>query len=190
MKPLTYICVAVILLSGISSLGEEHKFVSPKQGIPLFLKIVTYDDSFHPDNLDGVTVYVLYDKASATSYEQMVLSREYFREHENLRVSGLSIEVIELPVSQLGDLGKPVDSMRYNLVLVTAVRKERVAELVELCHREKVRSFTYQPDFVSEGVSIGIRPLAKKNKILVNLSSAKAEGSLFSARLLNMCEIL
>lgn len=165
--------------------------MEPESGIPLFLKIVTYDNSFHPGALSGVVVYLVYDKSVPHSYEQMLASHEFFRSNNKLRVSGLSIKVVDVTIDQLRQMQGFGDSGQYRLVLITDIEKSKsVSDVIAICQDQQIRSFTFEPEHVQVGVSVSIRPSAKKNRILINLPSAKAEGSTFGARFLSMCEIL
>lgn len=166
----------------------EHA-ADPQVVIPLFLKILTYDDNFRQDELRAINLIVVYDRDVVQSYREFSQINEYLKDHPNLVVSGVILTHVAMSLESFDTLSPPDDPDDYNILLVTSVGRDKIKHLSERTRKYKMRSFSLQPDYVQRGLAVGVDPQRKSKTILVNREAALQEGSKFSAHLLKMCEI-
>jgi hypothetical protein len=162
--------------------------VQPSLGIQLFLKIITYDENFH-ENYKGVRAYIIYSKAETDSYKQYVAVRDFFKKNSNLNVSGTAVELIPVEFKQVDSMMSNLNSEYYNVMIITDLDKDKAELIVDRKIEKDIRSFSFDPEFVSLGVAVSVKPESKKNSIFINLEAALIEGSQYGAHLLRMCEI-
>jgi len=67
----------------------------------LFLKVITYDQSFTFDATKTVTVYLPYERRSAVSYEQYRETQKFFDKNKQLTVEGARVRLIAFPPMRL-----------------------------------------------------------------------------------------
>lgn len=187
-RGIAVILIVWVMVSGSAMAGDQ--VVDPKIGLPLFLKIITYDDNFRHDDLKAVRVHVVYDKRLAQSFAQFREIETYCREKTDVLVQGLPLELVPLPVTMLDSALKHISPEYYNLLLVTSVGDHSARELLRSTQERGLRSFALDPEYVALGLAVGVRPNKNKPSIVVNLESSRKEGSKFSAHLLKLCEIL
>ena len=65
---------------------------------------------------------------------------------------------------------------------------ENIRDITRVTRKLKTHSFCFSKQCVEQGVSFGITLEANKPKMFINLKSAKAEGSNYSAKILSLCE--
>jgi len=182
-----YSLLCLIAWAGIVGGGETA--VDPAMSIPLFLKIITYDANFVPDEYNDVTIYILYDGSISRSYKQFLEAEEYFKERPKLVVSGLSIRKQSISLNLVDSIFNQASGPTYRVLLVTDIGKEKIKDLARKTQNSMIRSFSLCPDYISEGLAVGVRPDQETKTILVNIKSARQEGSNYSAHLLKICDV-
>ena len=165
--------------------------VEPKLAIPLFLKIITYDESFSAQKpRDTLRMYFLYDFADSKSYQQFQEAQEYVQKAGMLMVSGVPVKLIGLQKPGADSALELVPDGAYAIVICGAGRGSDFKELAPQLRAKSVRSFAMDREDLASGVAVSVGVKDQKTGIVVSLRAAKAEGSRFSSRLLSMCTIV
>lgn len=183
------ILLLVCLMLWTSGRTAHKAEVAPALAIPLFLKIITYDESFQPEQLDGIQLLLLYDRSDAHSYSQFVEAQEFFEKNKALKVNDLDIHFQPVQFPDLAEAAANLSPSKYSILITTHLQKSKLLAVAKARENRQLHSFSFDPESVTMGISVSVRPREKRNAILVNLKQAKAEGSRFGARLLRMCEI-
>lgn len=186
---LTYILMIFVMLQSGGMVSAGHGLVDPAQGIPLFLKIITYDDNFNSDSIGIVDIYFVYDEKQVESYLQLSLAEEYFRSNSGLKVAEIKVSFQPVAVGKLNSYLNKLSDTAYSVLIVTELEENQLNLIKEKTAGLKIRSFSFNPEHVKLGYSVSIRLRDKKIKIVVNLDAAHEEGSEFGAHLLKMCDI-
>lgn len=180
----------LILLLAVGAMGRQDDTIDPNLGIPLFLKIVTYDENFDPDAFEAVNVFIVYDRSRVHSYEQYRLAEAFFQKNPDLMINGVAVRWEAVTYDQITSTLNSMDDSQYHMLVVTDIGEERIAPLSKETKVHQVRSFALDPNYVAVGMSVGIKVRKKGQLIVVNLESSRQEGSKFSAHLLKLCEIV
>ena len=107
------------------------------------------------------------------------------------KISGLSFKPILFPYSDSLELQKKLDKECIKVLYLSYGDKKKILQITKIAKSKKIFTITDQADYVSEcGVSMRIGIKSKKPKIILNLSSAIAEGSDFSSKFLRVVEIV
>lgn len=184
---ITYI--ALVAAVGISALADGDMSVEPTQGIPLFLKIITYDNSYEFGETKTVNVCLPYVRRNAASYEQYRACSRFFEKNKDTRVSGARVNFIPFQLSEIESMKSKIQSSDYNIMIFTDLNDEQVHSLLQERDELSLKTFTFNPRQLSLGVGISVRSRQKKTTIVVNLAATQVEGSRYGAHLLKMCEI-
>ncbi len=182
--------ILLLLVVSVGVLGKHGTAIDPDLGIPLFLKVITYDENFDPEKIDAVNISIVYDRAQVQSYEQLRRIESYLKENSGLMVSGVAVTYQSVPSDEIDSALATLDDSQYNLMIVTSVGSDRVASLSSKAQIHLVRTFSLDPEYVALGISVGVKVRKKGQLIMVNLDSSRREGSQFSAHLLRLCEIV
>jgi hypothetical protein len=182
-------CILLLAMGGMPSARAGDGAPSPDQVIMLFLKVITYDQSFTFDATKTVTVYLPYERSSATSYEQYRETQKFFDKNKQLTVDGARVRLIAFPVEEIdsGLFRKEVSN--YGILLVTNLSDNSMTRLLNNESGARLKSFSLDPNLIPMGIAVSVKAGEKKNAIVVNLGEAQREGSRFAAPLLKMCEI-
>jgi hypothetical protein len=190
MIVLRFLACTVLLIIGWTSIVQAGDgALSPDQMIMLFLKVITYDQSFEFDSTKTVTVYLPYERSNPASYEQFRAAQKFFDRNKELRVEGAHVRFVPFLVDEAASSLTSQGASNYGVLLMTNLTKETVRGLLNQASGIGLRSFSLDPALVPLGVAVSARAGDKKNSIVVNLAKAQREGAHFATPLLKMCEI-
>lgn len=179
--------VVLTLLAG--GMAQADDLIEPRLALPLFLKIITYDENFEPSEVDAVAIHLLYDKSNGSSYEMMIKTKEFFLANAGLTVKKVPVKFHAVEFSQSDSVWITIDEDDYNMMIVAGIDDDAIGRIMAEIKGKNIRSFSFDPALISAGVAVGIKMRKAKKAIFVNLSAARDEGSKFSAHLLKMCQI-
>lgn len=153
----------------------ESMSVPGKLQVALFLKILSYDRAIKNDVKIGIL-----DGSAKSDIESS------FQSVQGQKISGFSFSVVDLSVSELSSMkAKGID-----VLYITPDNKANISNILKSSRNNKVLTITGVPDYVNDGVSVGIGLKNGKPDILVNLSSSKSEDHELSSQLLKLCTII
>lgn len=155
----------------------------------LFLKVITYDQSFEFDNTKTVTIYLPYEHSNAASYEQFRAALKFFDKNKGLTVEGARVHFVPFRVNEADSSLTRQETTDYGILLVTTFSDGTVRRLLNSGGGTGLKSFSLDPALIPLGIAVSARAGEKKNAIVVNLAEAQREGSRFGAPMLKMCEI-
>jgi hypothetical protein len=87
-------------------------------------------------------------------------------------------------------LAEAIKEKRVNILYVTSDGSRAIEGISTITRAKKILTLTGSVDYVSQGISVGLGVKEKKPQIVINLPSARAEGSDFSANLLKVCKVI
>ncbi len=79
---------------------------------------------------------------------------------------------------------------QLHLLYVAPLRAADITTVSYISRRLQLLSFTGVPEYVEEGIAVGIGSKGGKPLLWINISGVKAEGFHFSARLLSLSKII
>jgi len=183
---MTYLLL--LLVTAVVAWGGDV-VVDPGLSIPLFLKIITYDENFDAKTIETVRIYTVYDQKTARSYEQLTKTEEFFKKNQDLTVEGVRVQLYSLTLDRIDSILENTSKAEYRMLIVTEIGREKARILAEKTKAVDVRSFALDPSYIPLGLAVTVRTGRTSNAILVNLEASRQEGSRFGAHLLKMCEI-
>jgi hypothetical protein len=75
-------------------------------------------------------------------------------------------------------------------VYVAPLRPATLRQVLGTLRGARVRSVTAVPEYVRDGVSVGIAVAAGRPRLVINLAASRAQGSDFSSQLLKLARVI
>lgn len=150
--------------------------------LALFTTIWRLDRNF--DSAGVVTVVIVYQ---AGYRDSLLVKDDFVATVARLK---LPIRCIPLEVGSEELLRRGLSEIRATVVYVTPLRSVDVAEIARIARGRGLRTITGVPEYVEEGIAVGIGERKDRPLIIINLQGARAEGSDFSSQLLSLARIV
>ena len=176
---LMWVLLAAVFIAATESASA---LVPVEVQLVLFTKIWRLDRNF--DSAGVVTVVIVYQ----AGYRDSVLVKDDFV--ATVGRLKLPIRCIPLEVGSGELLRKGLSEIRAAVVYVTPLRSVDVAEIARISRGRGLRTITGVPEYVEEGIAVGIGERKDRPLIIINLQGARAEGSDFSSQLLSLARIV
>ena len=156
--------------------------------VPLFLKVISFDRQLR--TRAGQSEYVIAvayqsgNRASTDARDEVVRSIKT----ERPTVVGLPIRVVTVDL----DHESLSDCLRVHgasLLYITPLRAIDVGALATTASAAGVTTVTGVPQYVAQGVAVGVRLQRDRPRILINLQGARLQGADFAAELLKLADV-
>lgn len=179
--------VLAVFLSGGARAQEVA--VPVETHLPLLAKILEYDRSFKERDRSVVVLGVIYQKSwrkSALVFDELVslASRPSFT------MGRLPVRIAPIDVSGTTELRHTLEQLRPDVLYLAPVRGIPLDEITRVSAQQQCRTVTGVPEFVEEGIAIGIGVRNDRPLIVVNLPAAKACGADLSSQLLRLARVV
>lgn len=187
--------ILLFLLLSVSSFAQQdpdtsHESIPEAFQVPLFLKIVTYDRSLGTKIQDTIHIGVLSFPKDARSTRNTDAIIENLELNKDKTVNGLPFSFVEIEFSTETDLNKAIEENQISFLYITSGGPSVPDAITKIARAKKILTITGRADYVDRGISVGLGIANGTPQILVNLDSARAEGTDFSASLLKLCKIV
>ncbi len=184
----------VLLWPTLSSPQQRHETnrmeVPEELQVPIFLKILTYDRSFETRAKDTLRIGILYFPDDVESERNKDAMIESLKQNKNKTINGVPFCFHQIEFISKKNLDKVIKERKINVLYVTSDSSNFLEEIIQTSQKRNVLTMTGRVDYVSKGISVGLGVKDQKPQIVINLRSAKAEGSNFSANLLRLCKVI
>ena len=189
------ILLFLILFMPVSSSAQQRHDVTqeavPEEiQVPIFLKILTYDRSLGGRVKDTIHIGVLYFPDNERSKKNKDAITENLKLNKDKTINGVPFSFIEIEFSTQKALDEVAKEKRINVLYITDDGPNMLKGISQITQSRKILTITGRVDYVNQGISVGLGVKEKKPQIVINLPSARAEGSDFSANLLKVCEVI
>lgn len=193
-KRILVLFLSLFLFSVSSSAQQTHDVIQeavPEEiQVPLFLKILTYDRSLEAKVEDTIRIGILYFPKDDRSKKNKDAIIENLRLNKDKTINGVPFSFMEIEFSTEKSLAEAIKEKRVNILYVTSDGLHALKGISTITRAKKILTLTGSVDYVSQGISVGLGVKEEKPHVVINLSSARAEGSDFSANLLKVCKVI
>jgi hypothetical protein len=156
--------------------------------IPLFLKVASFDRQARPADHARATFAIAYQGGNRVSTAAKDAATRAFREKQQ-HLHGLAMAEILIDLDR-ESLADAIARHRVAVLWVAPLRSIRLADIVAVAQRGGVLTVTGVTDYVAQGIVVGVRIVADRPKLIVNLPSMRASGADFPAQLLKLAHVL
>jgi len=157
--------------------------------LPLLAKVLEYDRALkEPDNrkfMLGVIYQSSWGPSAAVLEEVLTVAGR-----TSFSVRRLAVQVVPIDVSGDADVREFIRKYSLEILYVAPVRGISIEEIERASEARHCRTITGVPQFVEEGIEIGIDLRNDRPLIVINLPAAKACGADLSAQVLRLARIV
>lgn len=184
----TLILLYFTLLAVPCELLGQDMTVPVNTQFPIFFKIFPFDR-----NLDRfgkkINIYIIYQSNYRTSLNTRIEISNTV--NANKLYSSGNIPVFIIPVDLSTESYELIiEKNGPGILYFCPLRAINIKEITKYCRKMKMISISGVPSYINDGVSVAIDRKGDKPEILINLPSAKSEGSDFSSQLLKLSTII
>jgi preprotein translocase subunit SecD len=171
------------------ALADDHE-AEAKNTALLALRILSYDHNLKARAGDRVTVLVVShddDDSSERVRDELVGA---LNEMKRVRVAGMPIAAVSLTYSDAKGLADRLEQTHPAAVFVCPGLDGAVASISAATRRASALTLTHSEAAVNRGLSVAIVRRDGKDRIIINLPAARAEGARLDAGLLQLATII
>lgn len=187
---LLLVFLAPVLSWSQQSPEETQAGVPEELQVPIFLKILTYDRSLEKRIEDTIRIGVLYFPDSPRSRKNKDAFIQNLELNKDKTINGVPFSFTEIRFVTKERLDDVASKGRINVLYVTSGGSNLHKSISRMTRAKKILTLTGRADYVADGISVGLAVREERPEIVVNLRSARAEGSDFSAGLLRLCKVI
>jgi len=155
----------------------------------LYLKVLAFDRNFTARVGDGLIIGVFFAGAVKESRQAMDDFARAVAEGP-ADFEGLPVRLVPIKYGKAAEIETGLIEGSVDVLYVTPLGPNDVNGVSAVCRARKVPTFTGVPEYVERGLSVSFGLSGRKAEVLINLGSSRAEGSDFSARLLDMVTVV
>jgi hypothetical protein len=159
--------------------------------IALLYKILTFDRKLG-DRAPGndIVIAIVFQ----TGYRGSVVARdqtlEALKQMGDSTISGHPVHWVAVELNDVESLKLALIRNRVDVMYVTPLRGVGLDPIKMTARAAGITTFTGVPNYVEQGLALGVGIARERPQIIVNLGAARAEGSDFTSQLLRVCKVL
>ncbi len=167
----------------------QEMAVSPEVQYSIFVRILSFDRTLQRKERSKIVIGVLYQEGVRESLQAKndflaAVAQSNIKEVFGRQIECVLISATSATLSTVGGSGA------IDVLYVAPVRALDIGQLVGQMADAKILTLTGVPDYVEDGIAIGIGVRGDKPVILVNLHEARNQGADLSAQLLHLATIV
>ena len=193
LNTLKYLIISTLITIGFmpASVSSDNGDVPVELQAKLLLTALTYDKNLGKSEDETLHIGLLYFPEVNQSKKEALEFYKVLENFKDKKVRGLNLNTVLFACNGCSNLRSKISAEHIDVLYISKAKKEVVKEVIEVTQSNKVLSLTSAASYVSMcGISMAVGLKENKPKIYLNLSSAKAEGADFSAKLLRVVEIV
>jgi len=173
----------------IISFAQEMS-VPAKLQYQIFLKILTFDRNLRERVSDEIVIGIIYQSNFRKSWKVREEIVEAINESPEKKLGDIPIRYVTINLSGENDLKEIISRNKVDILYITPIRAFDLRTITVMSRAKKILTLTGVTDYVELGIAVGLGLKRQKPQIIINLTAAKAEGSNFSSKLLNLAKIV
>jgi hypothetical protein len=155
--------------------------------VPLFLKVISFDRQLRARGQTEYVVAIAYqsgNRASTDARDEVIRSIKADRP----TVLGLPVRIVAVDLDHQS-LAECLRMHGASLIYITPLRAVDVGALTATADSADVTTVSGVPQYVAQGVAVGVRLQRDRPRILINLQGARLQGADFAAELLKLADV-
>lgn len=187
--PALVLGLLLLLRPGVATAAEPMPLRADLQ-VPLILKVLTYDRHLETKAGQEVGIGVVYTPEEPDSVAAANQIFETLFRFADKTVKRLPIKRYLLEYSSADRLERSITQRGISVLYVAPGNASNLEVITRVSQARSVTTTTGVPEYVRRGVAVGIALSDERPQILINLASARSEGSEFDASLLRFATVL
>jgi|GEM_PF-1165573 len=175
--------------------STQPYYFNPAREIELLKKILGFERNWKGRAGQELVIGILYQKGSSISSwimeDWLNLLSQMSESDRQLEGVPISFQKIELDATS--SLEAILIENKIHILYITPLETKNIArtlnEIVRICGKLKIGTFTAVPEYLDSGVAISFQLKDEKSQIVINLEASRAQGFDFSSQLLRLAKI-
>ena len=191
-RGLTLITLVAALLVVCPTMAQVEMPVPVERQFLLLLKIVTFDRSL-PTRLasdDELVIGIVFQRKHRVSLNARDELQRAARVSTTRDIDGTPVRIVDIETEDGTGLEEAVRESRADILYVAPLRLVEPSAIAAITRELRVMTYTGVPEYVPEGIAVGLGLRNSRPRILVNLPACAEEGVDFSSRLLQLAEVI
>jgi hypothetical protein len=159
----------------------------PERMAQLLARSIGYDKNLKARAGDSLVIGLVHAAANAASTAHCAAMQKAFSALKGVRVQGVPIDVVAFPFAKT--FAEDLKSRAVDVVYVCPAVAP-IAEITAQTRRAKILSVAADEKDVGRGLTLGAAQDGAKITLVINQTSAKAEGVEFAEQLLSVAKIV
>lgn len=180
----------VVILGLATSARAESMAVPAQMQVPILMKVLAYDRQFDAKTGSALTIGIIYTASDPSSSKATDQISDTLYGFAGKTVRKVPIKYYQIEYTTPAELDAFVRAKGVNVFYVAPGNDKALPAILKLSQSRGITTLTGVPDYVKRGVSVGVGLSQDKPQILINLTSARSEGSEFDANLLRIATVL
>ena len=168
----------------------QEMAVPLEQQIPLLLKTISFDRNLRSRSGERIVLGILYQQRVRSSLEVKDKILEMLENEATQTIDGMPIQCVAIDLGSTDDLSSTIRNKHINLLYVAPVRAHDMATFASTARLLQIPTLTGVPEYVEDGLAVGIGARGEKPCIVINLNAARSEGADFDSHLLNLAKVI
>lgn len=158
--------------------------------VPILMKVLAYDRQFDTKAGAALTIGIIYAPSDGASSKATGQISDTLFGFAGKTVRKVPIKYFQVEYTGVGELETFVKAKGINAFYLAPGLDKALPAILKLAQARGITTLTGVPDYVKRGVAVGVGMGSDKPQILINLASARSEGSDFDANLLRIATVL
>jgi hypothetical protein len=185
--PLLRALLALVITASPAA-GQEPQVPAELQA-RLFVKILSYDRTLAAPAPRDVVLGVLVQRRHRASLDAAEAMTAAIRALPPPTAPEPRLRAV-LVDAELDGLAGQLESLHVDALYVTPLRAVSAGEVLGVTRPRGVRTLTGVPDYVRQGLAVGLAVRDDRPEIVINLTAARAEGADLSSQLLKVARVI
>jgi len=182
--------VLVVALALAETARTQVMEVPLEQQIPLLLKTLSFDRGLRSRVGGHLVLGIVYQQRVRSSLQVKDRVVEIFGETASRWIDSVTVQCVSIDLNDPDDVAAAVRMRHVNLLYVAPLRASDMDAFVASTRSMRVLTLTGVPEYVEDGLAVGIGSRGEKPCILINLASARLAGADFDSHLLNLARVI
>jgi hypothetical protein len=156
---------------------------------PLLMKVFSADRNLSARSGNGIVIGVIYQRNVRESARAAHSLEEWVRRNPDSPFAGTEVHLVALAIDELSDLGQALTRDSVDICYIAPLRASSLDTLLSVTRRLSLATCTGVPEYVEQGVSVGVGVKADHPQILINMFATKLETLELGSEVLTLARI-
>jgi hypothetical protein len=181
--------IGLLMLSSIGLTAQEMDVPMNLQ-YSLIGKILSFNRSLKSHPNGDVVVGILYQSKFRISLNAKNELLTYAKTDVNNKIGSHTVQWVGIELNSGDDITSLLETANIDILYVAPMRNVAIQDIAQITRAKQILSLTGIPEYLEEGLAVGIGSKGEKPFIYVNLAAAKAEGADFNSQFLKFVQIV
>jgi hypothetical protein len=187
MRVIGFVLLLILLTVHLSA---QEMDVPMNLQYSLIGKILSFDRALKSDSNDTVVIGILYQSKFRISLNAKNELLIYAKADVNNKIGSHPVQWIGIEVNSGDEINTVLETENIAVLYVAPMRNVAIREIAQITRAKHILSLTGIPEYLEDGLAVGIGAKGDKPFIYVNLAASKAEGADFNSQFLKFVQIV